>query len=100
MTAGYLRVLGGALLCYAALGAVLRVLPEHLAGDLGAGPVAPAARHGAAAGMFFAFFDAGVGLGGPAAGLLARLAGPAGALAGAAVAVALAAGVAARGARG
>jgi predicted MFS family arabinose efflux permease len=59
----------------------------------------PAVRHGAAAGVFFAFFDAGVGLGGPAAGLLARLAGPAGALAGAAVAVALAAGVAARGPR-
>jgi MFS family permease len=55
----------------------------------------PPARHGAAAGLFFAFFDAGVGLGGPAAGVLARLAGPAGALAGAAAAVAMAATVAA-----
>jgi predicted MFS family arabinose efflux permease len=51
----------------------------------------PAARHGAAAGLFFACFDAGVGLGGPFAGVLARAGGPSGALAGAAVAVALAA---------
>ena len=46
------------------------------------------ARHGAAAGLFFSWFDAGVGLGGPAAGLLAALGGPGGALVGAAVAVA------------
>jgi hypothetical protein len=46
------------------------------------------ARHGAAAGLFFAWFDAGVGLGGPAAGLLAGLNGPSGALLGAAIAVA------------
>jgi MFS family permease len=54
----------------------------------------PAARHGAAAGTFFAWFDAGVGLGGPAAGLLAHLGGPSGALLGAAAAVALAAPIA------
>ena len=35
----YHRVLAAALLCYAALGAVLRVLPGHL-GALGAGPLA------------------------------------------------------------
>jgi predicted MFS family arabinose efflux permease len=46
------------------------------------------ARHGAAAGLFFSWFDAGVGLGGPAAGVLAQLGGPTGALVGAAVAVA------------
>ncbi|HET8756515.1 MAG TPA: MFS transporter [Solirubrobacteraceae bacterium] len=48
----------------------------------------PPAQHGAAAGMFFAWFDAGVGLGGPAAGFLAHLGGPSGALLGAAAAVA------------
>jgi Major Facilitator Superfamily len=47
----------------------------------------PPAQHGAAAGMFFAWFDAGVGLGGPAAGFLAHLGGPSGALLGAAGAV-------------
>lgn len=46
------------------------------------------ARHGVAAGLFFSWFDAGVGLGGPAAGVLAALGGPTGALLGAAVAVA------------
>jgi len=46
------------------------------------------ARHGAAAGLFFSWFDAGVGLGGPAAGVLAQVGGPTGALIGAAVAVA------------
>jgi predicted MFS family arabinose efflux permease len=46
------------------------------------------ARHGAAAGLFFSWFDAGVGFGGPAAGVLAQLGGPTGALIGAAVAVA------------
>jgi hypothetical protein len=54
----------------------------------------PPARHGAAAGTFFAWFDAGVGLGGPAAGLLAHLGGPSGALLGAAAAVAVAAPIA------
>jgi predicted MFS family arabinose efflux permease len=49
----------------------------------------PPAQHGAAAGMFFAWFDAGVGLGGPAAGLAAHLGGPAGALAMAATVVVL-----------
>lgn len=48
----------------------------------------PPQRHGAAAGTFFAWFDAGVGIGGPAAGLLAAMGGPSGALLGAAVAVA------------
>jgi MFS family permease len=52
------------------------------------------ARHGAAAGLFFSWFDAGVGLGGPAAGLLAQLGGPTGALLGAAAAVACAAPIA------
>jgi MFS family permease len=46
------------------------------------------ARHGAAAGLFFSWFDAGVGLGGPMAGVLAQLGGPTGALIGAAIAVA------------
>jgi len=46
------------------------------------------ARHGAAAGLFFSWFDAGVGLGGPAAGVLAQVGGPTGALIGAAAAVA------------
>jgi MFS family permease len=52
---------------------------------------APPEQHGAAAGLFFAFFDAGVGLGGPAAGALAGLTSASGALSGAAPAVALAA---------
>jgi len=60
----------------------------------------PEARHGAASGLFFAWFDAGVGLGGPAVGLLAGAAGAGGALAGAAVAVACAAPVAALSLRG
>jgi hypothetical protein len=55
----------------------------------------PEARHGAAAGLFFAWFDAGVGLGGPAVGLLAGGVGPGGALVGAACAVACAAPLAA-----
>jgi MFS family permease len=50
----------------------------------------PASRHGAASGVFFAFFDLGVGLGGPATGAAAHLAAaPAGALLAAAGAVAL-----------
>jgi MFS family permease len=48
----------------------------------------PARSQGAAAGLFFAFFDAGVGAGGPIAGGVARLASPAAALALAAGAVA------------
>jgi len=39
------------------------------------------ARHGAAAGLFFSWFDAGVGLGGPLVGLLARALSPAAAIA-------------------
>lgn len=47
----------------------------------------PGERQGAAAGLFFAFFDAGVGLGGPLAGVVAGLTTPQGALAAAAAAV-------------
>jgi MFS family permease len=47
----------------------------------------PPSRHGRTAGAFFAYFDAGVGLGGPAVGLAARAADPSGALLAAAVAV-------------
>jgi MFS family permease len=47
----------------------------------------PPSRHGRTAGAFFAYFDAGVGLGGPAVGLAARAADPSGALFAAAVAV-------------
>jgi predicted MFS family arabinose efflux permease len=46
------------------------------------------ARHGVAAGLFFSWFDAGVGLGGAVAGALAQLGGASGALIGAGVAVA------------
>jgi MFS family permease len=51
----------------------------------------PPERRGAAAGTFFAFFDVGVGAGGPALGVVAAHGGPAGALV-AASAVVLAAG--------
>ncbi len=47
----------------------------------------PPSRHGRTAGAFFAFFDAGVGLGGPVVGLAARAADPTGALFAAAGAV-------------
>jgi len=47
----------------------------------------PAERRGAAAGTFFAFFDVGVGAGGPALGVVAAHGGPAAALAGSAGAV-------------
>jgi MFS family permease len=47
----------------------------------------PQERHGAAAGMFFAFFDAGVGGGGPLVGLIARAASPPTALLTSAIAV-------------
>jgi predicted MFS family arabinose efflux permease len=57
----------------------------------------PARSQGAAAGLFFAFFDAGVGAGGPVAGGVARLTSPAAALALAAGGVAAAATVALRG---
>lgn len=58
----------------------------------------PPRRHGRTAGAFFAYFDAGVGLGGPAAGLAARAANPTGALFAAAGAVVIAAPVALLGA--
>ncbi|MBV9944214.1 MAG: MFS transporter [Solirubrobacterales bacterium] len=54
----------------------------------------PARRHGRTAGAFFAYFDAGVGLGGPVVGLAAHAANPAGALLAAAGAVLAAAPVA------
>jgi MFS family permease len=54
----------------------------------------PPSRHGRTAGAFFAYFDAGVGLGGPAAGLAAHAADPTGALFAAAGAVLVAAPVA------
>jgi MFS family permease len=47
----------------------------------------PPSRQGRTAGAFFAYFDAGVGLGGPAVGVAARAADPTGALFAAAVAV-------------
>jgi MFS family permease len=47
----------------------------------------PPSRHGRTAGAFFAYFDAGVGLGGPLVGVAARAADPTGALFAAAVAV-------------
>ena len=54
----------------------------------------PASRHGRTAGAFFAYFDAGVGLGGPVVGLAARAADPSGALIAAAGAVLAAAPIA------
>jgi len=59
----------------------------------------PGERHGAAAGLFFAFFDGGVGLGGPIVGVIARLTTPQGALAAAAGAVLCAGALAAAQAR-
>ena len=47
----------------------------------------PPSRHGRTAGAFFAYFDAGVGLGGPAVGLAAHAADPTGGLFAAAGAV-------------
>jgi MFS family permease len=58
-------------------------------GLLALAPV-PAVEHGAASGLFFAWFDAGVGLGGPLVGLAGGIAGPDAGLACAAVAVAAA----------
>jgi MFS family permease len=54
----------------------------------------PPSRHGRTAGAFFAYFDAGVGLGGPAVGVAARAADPTGALFAAAAAVLAAAPIA------
>jgi hypothetical protein len=75
----------------AVIGVVLLGAGQALAvpalGLLALGRVEPA-RHGVAAGLFFSWFDAGVGLGGPAAGVLAQVGGPSGALVGAGIAVA------------
>jgi MFS family permease len=68
--------------------AVGQALAVPALGMLALAPV-PAERHGEASGLFFAWFDAGVGLGGPAVGALAATAGAAGALIGAGAAVAL-----------
>jgi hypothetical protein len=57
----------------------------------------PAEQQGAAAGAFFAWFDAGVGLGGLFAGAAAHVTDPPGALVAAAVAVAIVPLVSARG---
>jgi predicted MFS family arabinose efflux permease len=54
----------------------------------------PPSRHGRTAGAFFAYFDAGVGLGGPAVGLAAHAADPTGGLFAAAAAVLMTAPVA------
>jgi len=54
----------------------------------------PPSRHGRTAGAFFAYFDAGVGLGGPVVGAAARAADPSGALLAAAGAVLAAAPIA------
>ncbi|HEU4977793.1 MAG TPA: MFS transporter, partial [Solirubrobacteraceae bacterium] len=54
----------------------------------------PPERHGAAAGLFFAWFDAGVGAGGPLVGAVAAATSPAGAIGAAAAAVSLSAPVA------
>jgi hypothetical protein len=101
-------VFGTAVLCYAALGAVLGILPDYVHSlvaltalvvmAVGQGLAVPSlgllalaslppSRHGRTAGAFFAYFDAGVGLGGPAIGLAARAADPSGGLFAAAGAV-------------
>jgi hypothetical protein len=56
----------------------------------------PTDSQGAAAGLFFAFFDAGVGAGGPLAGAMARLTSPSGALVAAGAAVGAAGWIGAR----
>jgi predicted MFS family arabinose efflux permease len=89
--AGLLAVARGSALPGTALLAVGQGLAVPALGLLALSRVAPE-RHGAAAGLFFAFFDAGVGGGGPLAGLIARATSPATALAAAGGAV-LAAGL-------
>src|SRR3954449_312096 len=49
MPRAYLLVLVAAALCYAALGAVLRILPDHVGGDLGVSPAAVGLAVGAPA---------------------------------------------------
>ena len=89
--AGLLVVSLGAGTAAALAGTVVLALGQGLAvpalGLLALARV-PARSQGAAAGLFFAFFDAGVGAGGPIAGGVARLSSPATALALAAGAVA------------
>src|SRR3954451_17156904 len=49
MPRAYLLVLVAAALCYAALGAVLRILPDHVGGDLGGSAAAVGLAVGAPA---------------------------------------------------
>ena len=73
--AGLLAVSAGAGLAGTALLAAGQGLAVPALGLLALSRVAPE-RHGAAAGLFFAYFDAGVGGGGPLVGLVARAASP------------------------
>ena len=80
---GLLVVALGGSLALALLGTIVLALGQGLmvpALGLLALARVPPARHGAAAGAFFAFFDAGVGAGGPLAGGFARLTSPSSAL--------------------
>ena len=60
----------------------------------------PEDERGAASGTFFAFFDVGVGAGGPLLGVVASAAGPGGAIAAGAVASAASSAVLLRARRG
>jgi predicted MFS family arabinose efflux permease len=89
--AGLVAVSAGAGLPGTALLAAGQGLAVPALGLLALSRVAPE-RHGAAAGLFFAYFDAGVGAGGPLVGLVARATSPTQAMVAAGGAV-LAAGV-------
>jgi predicted MFS family arabinose efflux permease len=84
--AGLLAVSAGGGLAGTALLAAGQGLAVPALGLLALSRVAPE-RHGAAAGLFFAYFDAGVGAGGPLVGIVARAASPTDALAAAGAAV-------------
>ena len=97
--AGLAVVASGAAVAVAVAGTLLLAAGQGLgvpALGLPALANVPPERHGTAAGLFFAFFDAGVGLGGPAVGAVARLTTPGGSLLAAAGAVAAAGLVATR----